>query len=65
MPQAKELGANDLTQEDWEVLKNFLPRGWKEKAKELGAISRLRNFKDSDSLLRENHRVNSLQAVRE
>ena len=52
MIQEKEIAANELTLEDWEVLKSFLPKGWKEKAKELGAITRLRNFKDSDSLLR-------------
>ena len=52
MIQEKEIAANELTREDWEVLKSFLPKGWKEKAKELGAITRLRNFKDSDSLLR-------------
>lgn len=42
----------DINKEDWEVLINFLPMGWREKAMELGAITRLRNFKDSDSLLR-------------
>lgn len=42
----------DLNKEDWETLISFLPEGWREKAKELGAIKRLRNFKDSESLLR-------------
>lgn len=52
MIQEKELGPNGLTKEDWELLRSFLPEGWSSKAKELGAITRLRNFKDSDSLLR-------------
>lgn len=41
-----------VNKEDWEVLTSFLPIGWRDKAKELGAITRQRNFKDSDSLLR-------------
>lgn len=39
-------------EEDWDVLKAFLPDGWKEKAKELGALRRCRNFSGPDMLLR-------------
>lgn len=42
----------DTSKEDWKTLISFLPDGWCEKAKELGALKRLRNFKDSESLLR-------------
>lgn len=38
--------------DDWEALLCFLPEGWREKAKELGAISRLRNFNDIGDILR-------------
>lgn len=52
MVQEEGIEHTDINKEDWEVLISFLPVGWREKAKELGAITRLRNFKDSDSLLR-------------
>lgn len=52
MVYEKGIEQADINKEDWEVLTNFLPLGWREKAKELGAITRQRNFKDSDSLLR-------------
>ncbi len=39
-------------EQDWDFLLTFLPQGWKEKAKELGALLRCRNFADADSLLR-------------
>lgn len=48
----KEEERFDTNREDWETLISFLPEGWREKAKELGALRRLRNFKDSESLLR-------------
>ena len=37
---------------DWAVLVSFLPIGWKEKAKELGALRRCRKFRDPEALLR-------------
>ena len=40
------------TNGDWKRIQSLLPYGWREKAKELGAVKRLRNFKDSDTLLR-------------
>lgn len=39
-------------QEDWQVLLRFMSEGWQPKARELGALRRARNFKDSESLLR-------------
>jgi hypothetical protein len=39
-------------EDDWEVLTNFFPDEWKEKAKELGALLRCRKFPDAESLLR-------------
>ncbi len=38
--------------EDWDTLLTFLPRGWEEKARELGALRRCRGFSDAGSLLR-------------
>ena len=38
--------------ENWEVLLTFLPNGWEEKAKELGALLRCRKFVNAESLLR-------------
>lgn len=38
--------------EDWDYLTRFLPEGWREKSRELGALRRVRNFKDAESLLR-------------
>ena len=38
--------------EDWDVLLSFLPDGWEEKAKELGALRRCRKFADPGVLLR-------------
>ena len=38
--------------EDWDYLVRFLPTGWQEKSRELGALRRVRNFKDAESLLR-------------
>lgn len=38
--------------DDWEVLKSFLPEGWQEQAKGLGAFQRSRKIKDPESLLR-------------
>lgn len=39
-------------EDDWSVLTKFLPEGWREKAKELGALQRFRAFPDVDALLR-------------
>jgi hypothetical protein len=38
--------------DDWSILVRFLPDGWREKAKELGALRRFRAFGDVDALLR-------------
>lgn len=39
-------------EEDWNFLLLFLPSGWREKAKELGALRRCRKFASAESLLR-------------
>jgi hypothetical protein len=39
-------------EEDWNVIASLLPRGWREKAKELKAYQRVRRFKTPDELLR-------------
>jgi len=39
-------------EEDYEYLISFLPEGWREKAKELGALRRCRKVPDADVLLR-------------
>lgn len=41
-----------LVHEDWDYLIRFLPIGWREKSRELGALRRVRNFKDAEALLR-------------
>lgn len=41
-----------VERDDWQTLLQFMPEGWQAQAKELGALRRLRNFKDSESLLR-------------
>ena len=38
--------------ENWDVVLTFLPDGWEEKAKELGALLRCRGFADAGALLR-------------
>ena len=38
--------------EDWQFLLTFLPPGWREKARELGAIRRYRKFDNPEALLR-------------
>lgn len=38
--------------QDWQYLLSFLPDGWQQKAKELGALLRCRKFPDAESLLR-------------
>ena len=38
--------------EDWEALKTFLPDGWQEKARELGALLRARKIRNAEQLLR-------------
>ncbi len=37
---------------DWKLLMQFFPEGWEDKAKELGAIARLRKFKRASDVLR-------------
>lgn len=39
-------------EEDWQVVLRFLPGGWRDKAKELGALRRCRRFPDAEALLR-------------
>jgi hypothetical protein len=39
-------------EEDWQFLLTFLPAGWREKARELGAIQRYRKFDNPEALLR-------------
>jgi hypothetical protein len=39
-------------EDDWSILVRLLPEGWREKAKELGALQRFRAFPDVDALLR-------------
>lgn len=39
-------------EDDWQVLLTFLPSGWQVKARELGAITRCRNFETPEVLLR-------------
>lgn len=38
--------------EDWQFLLTFLPPGWREKARELGAVQRYRRFENPEALLR-------------
>jgi Transposase DDE domain len=38
--------------DDWSIITDLLPAGWREKAKELGAVQRFRRFEDQDDLLR-------------
>jgi hypothetical protein len=38
--------------EDWLLLKGFLPAGWENKAKELGALTRQRGIKSAETLMR-------------
>ena len=38
--------------QDWQYLLTFLPEGWREQARELGALVRCRKFPDAESLLR-------------
>jgi hypothetical protein len=37
---------------DWDYVMRFLPKGWEQKAWELNALRRCRNFRDAESLLR-------------
>ena len=47
------MNANDtVLNEDWEVIRSLLPKGWEAKAKELGAMRRMRGFASPDRLLR-------------
>lgn len=46
-------GTVSLSQgDDWHVVLSFLPDGWEEKARELGALVRCRKFANAESLLR-------------
>jgi hypothetical protein len=46
------MAAPVVSSEDWSVLLRFLPQGWREKAKETGALRRARGFQDAEALLR-------------
>ncbi len=41
-----------LATENWPILRTFLPKGWKEMARETGALRRARDIPDAESLLR-------------
>lgn len=43
---------SNTIKEDWKVLTRFLPEGWREKARETGALVRRREFDSPDTLLR-------------
>lgn len=46
------LESEDLTIENWAVLRTFLPVGWEEMARRSGALRRARDFPDAETLLR-------------
>ncbi len=39
-------------EDDWQVLQSFLPMGWQEQARTLGALRRCRKFANAEALLR-------------
>lgn len=41
-----------IEEDDWLALLSFLPTGWQEKARDLGAFTRTRKFADPETLLR-------------
>jgi len=43
---------NTVAKTDWITLTQFLPSGWEDKAKELGALTRKRNIKSASDLLK-------------
>lgn len=44
--------SEDLSVENWEVLRTFLPKGWDGMARKSGALRRARDIPDAESLLR-------------
>ena len=44
--------AEAFREEDFEIVKRFLPAGWQAQAKQLGALRRARGFADAERLLR-------------
>jgi len=52
MPGAKDKAILDGDVDDWEIVLRLLPVGWREKARELGALRRCREFGDAATLLR-------------
>jgi transposase len=53
VPGGTAMNRNELIlDEEWSLVTRFLPAGWQEKAKELGALQRFRRFSDEDDLLR-------------
>lgn len=49
MSQDSRLGEQE---DDWDVLQSFLPEGWQEQARTLGALRRCRKFANAEALLR-------------
>jgi hypothetical protein len=41
-----------ITDEDWEILLKFLPKGWEDRASETGALVRKRKIESAETLLR-------------
>jgi hypothetical protein len=42
----------EVEPDDWEIVQRLLPAGWQEKARQLGALRRTREFPDAQTLLR-------------
>jgi hypothetical protein len=42
----------NVLNDDWDILKTFLPSGWEDKARELGALVRKRKIDSAETLLR-------------
>lgn len=42
----------DALLREWKIIADFLPQGWRESARELGALQRGRKIRDADTLLR-------------
>jgi hypothetical protein len=49
---ARERSSGTGLDEDWEVILRHLPKGWEDKAFELGAMARSRGFRNPEALLR-------------
>jgi hypothetical protein len=51
-PSHKELSVAEGKKEDWVVIRHFLPEGWAEQARLLGALTRARGVAGAEGLLR-------------